>query len=89
MGSSSLIVICRSWKICGHINWNQNESKKAPHPQVPEVSDVSEISGWDFLLSVIMDRPFHCSMKQCHHDIGPGLFVEEDKGISASMVGRF
>ena len=67
MGSSSLIVMCRPWNVSGHLSWNQNELKKEPHPQVPEASDVSEISGWNFLSSIIIDRPFHCSMKQCHH----------------------
>ena len=25
MGSSSLIVTCKSWRICGHENWNKKE----------------------------------------------------------------
>ena len=72
-------------------SWNQDESKKAPHPQVTEASDESEMSGWEFLSSVIIDRPFHCLMKQLMppHNIGLGLFVEVDKRISALVVGGY
>ena len=44
------------------------ESATPPSPgSIWREWDHGEISGWDFLSSIIIDRPFHCSMKQCHH----------------------
>ena len=39
----------------------------APHPHEPEASDVRITSGDERRESCIMESPFQCSMKLCHH----------------------
>ena len=66
IGSSSLMVICWSFKPGGQWYWNHAARQYAPHPQEPDASDVIMISGLLRRRLCIIDKPFQCSMKDAH-----------------------
>ena len=61
---SSFQEICSSLAATGHWNWNQDEPDQAPHPQLPDPSEVTEKAG--FAVGGNAATPFQC-VENVHH----------------------
>ena len=52
-----------------HWSWNHFSAHKAPHPQLPDVSDVTVTSGFAFRWLCSRDTPFQEAANWCHHSM--------------------
>ena len=69
IGMSSLIVMVCPCTCSTHFSWNQDCPEKAPHPQLPEASEVIHALGATLLTAFIMATPFQELAKVCHHSM--------------------
>ena len=67
IGMSSLMVMCLCLVVSSHCSWNQESLQYAPHPQLPEASDVITTSGFSLLCSSSMETPFQLAANWYHH----------------------
>ena len=69
IGASSFTVMCVSCILATHGSTNHCSPQKAPHPQVPDASDVKMTCGFAPGLASIIADPFHSLANDVHHSM--------------------
>lgn len=92
MGSNSFAVIWTSARAPFHSHWNHfPESRNAPQPHWPEVSDVTVVVGDTLPREDIILTPFHFFKKRTHHcksDLTPPPPSVECDGVALTPRPR-